>query len=89
MPSIYYSDIRTQFSKVCPNSSLPGQDPTIEKQNKILDPPGITIVGHIIEHEEIPFNYAVFIICKSLYCNCCNITHVDKANLTIFCGEID
>jgi hypothetical protein len=65
MPSIYYSDIKTQFSKLCPNLSLLGQDPTIVKQNKILNPPGITIVGHIIDSEAIPFNYAVSKILNS------------------------
>lgn len=59
MSGIYYSDIKTQFSKICPNSYLPGQDSTIVKQNKIPDPSGITIVGHIEGYEAIPFNYTV------------------------------
>jgi hypothetical protein len=65
MSSIYYSDIKTEFSKICPNSSRSGKESTIVKQNKILDPPGLTIVAHIEEHEAIPFNYAISKILNS------------------------
>ncbi|CAN5525300.1 hypothetical protein BH18THE2_BH18THE2_41630 [soil metagenome] len=59
MSSIYYYDIKTEFSKICPNSYRSGKESTIVKQNKILDPPVLTIVAHIEEHEAIPFNYVI------------------------------
>jgi hypothetical protein len=56
MQSIYYSDIKTIFSRICPDLRHEGNDSTRTKQSKRLDPPGLTIVAMINgEKEQPPF----------------------------------
>ena len=55
---IYYSDIKTEFTRICPDLKFGGES-TLTKQRKSLKPPGLTIVARITGQEELPFMEAV------------------------------
>ncbi|MGH9978821.1 MAG: hypothetical protein ACRD8Z_23755 [Nitrososphaeraceae archaeon] len=60
MQSIYYKDIKTIFSRICPDFKHEGKESTIEKQSKHLDPPGLTIAAMITgRKEEQPFREVI------------------------------
>ena len=57
--SIYYPDIKTSFTKICPYLEHLGKDSTIQKQLQILRPPGLTIIARIERTQEVPFKEAI------------------------------
>ena len=60
MQGIYYSDIKTIFSRICPDFKHEGKESTRTKQSKRLDPPGLTIVAMINgRQEEQPFREVI------------------------------
>lgn len=59
MQNIYYQDIRTTFTTICPNLEYHWKKSTVIKQLQILSPPGLTIIARIGEEEEQPFKEAV------------------------------
>lgn len=52
--NIYYSDIKTKFTRICPNLNYVGES-TLTKQRQKLKPPGLTIVARITGKEELLF----------------------------------
>jgi hypothetical protein len=59
LQSIYYPDIRTTFSRICPDLRHDGKESTRTKQQQRLNPTGLTIVARIqLENEVLRFNDA-------------------------------
>jgi hypothetical protein len=59
MPSVYYQDIRTTFSRICPDLRHDGKASTRTTQRHRLDPPGLTIVAFINNGHDKPFKKAI------------------------------
>jgi hypothetical protein len=61
MSNVYYSDIKTSFSRICPDMSPdPERKSTLDKQRLILYPPGLTIVAQIeAKKEKSLFTHAI------------------------------
>ena len=59
MHNIYYHDIKTTFTTICPSLEYPEKKSTITKQLQVLSPPGLTVIARIGVKEEQSFKEAV------------------------------
>jgi hypothetical protein len=59
MHNIYYHDIKTTFTTICPSLEYPEKKSTITKQLQVLSPPGLTVIARIGVKEEQPFKETV------------------------------